>query len=101
MLDWAKQVEKHGAGEILLTSMDADGTQNGFDLELTRSVSLTSNIPVIASGGAGANMEHFKDVFEYGAADAALAASVFHYNTIKIPDLKEYLSENNIPVRLL
>ncbi|NLF82457.1 MAG: imidazole glycerol phosphate synthase subunit HisF [Candidatus Gastranaerophilales bacterium] len=101
VLDWAKQVEKHGAGEILLTSMDADGTQNGFDLELTRSVSLTSNIPVIASGGAGANMEHFKDVFEYGAADAALAASVFHYNTIKIPDLKEYLSENNIPVRLL
>jgi cyclase len=101
VLDWAKQVEKLGAGEILLTSMDADGTQKGFDLELTRAVSLNSNIPVIASGGAGANMDHFKDVFEYGAADAALAASIFHYNTMKIKDLKEYLSENNIPVRLL
>lgn len=101
VLDWVKQVEKLGAGEILLTSMDADGTQKGFDLELTRAVSLNSNIPVIASGGAGANMEHFKDVFEYGAADAALAASIFHYNTIKIADLKEYLSENNIYTRLL
>jgi cyclase len=101
VLDWAKQVEKLGAGEILLTSMDADGTKQGFDLEITRRVSLNSNIPVIASGGAGDDMKHFKDVFDYGAADAALAASVFHYNTMKIEDLKEYLNEKSIPTRLL
>ena len=99
VLDWVKKIEKLGAGEILLTSMDADGTQKGFDLELTRHVSLNTNLPVIASGGAGPVMEHFKDVFEHGAADAALAASIFHYNTVKIKELKNYLNENNIQVR--
>lgn len=100
VMDWIKTVENLGAGEILLTSMDADGTQKGFDLELTRQVSLNTNIPVIASGGAGAVMEHFSDVFEYGAADAALAASIFHYDTVKIKDLKKYLDKNKIPVRV-
>ncbi len=99
VLDWVKQVEKLGAGEILLTSMDTDGTQKGFDVELNRQVSLNTNLPVIASGGAGPVMEHFKDVFEYGAADAALAASIFHYNSIKIKDLKDYLAKNNIKTR--
>jgi len=100
VLDWVKEVEKLGAGEILLTSMDTDGTQNGFDVELTREVSLNTNLPVIASGGAGPKMEHFSNVFEQGAADAALAASIFHFNTVKIKDLKGFLHENNIPVRL-
>lgn len=98
--DWMKTVEKLGAGEILLTSMDADGTQKGFDLELTKMVSQNSNLPVIASGGAGANPEHFKDVFELGYADAALAASIFHFNTLPITELKKYLNEQSIPVRL-
>lgn len=99
VMDWVKKVEKLGAGEILLTSMDTDGTQNGFDIELTRYVSLNTNLPVIASGGAGPNMGHFRDVFGQGAADAALAASIFHFDTIKIKDLKEYLAKNNIQVR--
>lgn len=100
VLDWVKEVEKLGAGEILLTSMDADGTQNGFDVELTRHISTNTNLPVIASGGAGPNMEHFSDIFNKGKADAALAASIFHYDTIKIKDLKNYLNEQNIPTRL-
>ncbi len=99
VLDWVKEVERLGAGEILLTSMDADGTQKGFDIELNNYVSTNTNLPVIASGGAGPDMEHFKDVFEKGAADAALAASIFHYNTVKIKELKDYLGKNNIQTR--
>lgn len=98
-IEWAKQVYNDGAGEILLTSMNHDGTKNGFAIELTRTISETVNIPVIASGGAG-TMEHFKDVFENGKADAALAASIFHFKEITIPNLKEYLHKQNIPVRL-
>lgn len=98
--DWIKIIEKLGAGEILLTSMDADGTQKGFDIELTRMVSTSSNLPVIASGGAGPVLEHFSDVFDNGYADAALAASIFHFNTLKIKELKEYLNEREIPVRI-
>ncbi len=98
-LSWTKEVEKLGAGEILLTSMDADGTKNGFDLDITRKVSESVSIPVIASGGAGQKM-HFRDVFQKAKADAALAASVFHYEEIEIEVLKKYLSLNNIPVRL-
>jgi len=100
VLDWVKEVERLGAGEILLTSMDTDGTQNGFDVELTRQVSLSTNLPVIASGGAGADMNHFSDVFEEGAADAALAASIFHFDTVKIKDLKNFLYNKGIPTRL-
>lgn len=100
VMDWVKNIEKLGAGEILLTSMDADGTQKGFDLELTRQVSLNTNLPVIASGGAGPVMEHFSEVFDYGAADAALAASIFHFDTLKIKDLKEYLNQNKVSVRI-
>ena len=99
LLDWVKRVEKLGAGEILLTSMDADGTQNGFDLKMTKLVSENVNIPVIASGGAGAEVSHFVDVFEKACADAALAASIFHYNTLPIEQLKSELVENNISVR--
>lgn len=98
--NWVKQVENLGAGEILLTSMDADGTQAGFDIEVTKTVSKLVNIPVIASGGAGNNPEHFKEVFEKGFADAALAASIFHFNTLPIKTLKEYLNRNNIVVRI-
>ncbi len=97
-VEWAMKAASLGAGEILLTSMDCDGTKAGFDLELTRTVSQNVNIPVIASGGAGSR-EHFLDVLTEGAADAALAASLFHYNELKISDLKDYLSENGIPVR--
>ncbi|MCQ2957582.1 MAG: imidazole glycerol phosphate synthase subunit HisF [Candidatus Gastranaerophilales bacterium] len=97
--DWVNKVEKLGAGEILLTSMDADGTQNGFDLEVTKMVSESLNIPVIASGGAGANVQHFVDVFEKGQADAALAASIFHYGTLPVPTLKKELKKYNIPLR--
>lgn len=97
-LEWAKKAESLGAGEILLTSMDADGTKEGYDIELTRRVSENASIPVIASGGAG-NMEHFADAFEKGMADAALAASLFHFKEIEIYDLKKYLSENGISVR--
>ncbi|HEV7379924.1 MAG TPA: imidazole glycerol phosphate synthase subunit HisF [Dyadobacter sp.] len=99
-LAWAKEVEERGAGEILLTSMDADGTKNGFALELTAQISGAANIPVIASGGAG-NMEHFYDVFTTGKADAGLAASIFHFREIDIPDLKQYLAGKDLPVRIL
>lgn len=98
-VEWAIQCEKLGAGEILLTSMDCDGTKAGFDLELTKAVSDSVNIPVIASGGAG-NMEHFKDALTIGGADAALAASLFHYKELEIVDLKKYLRNEGVPVRL-
>ncbi|MDP2849990.1 MAG: imidazole glycerol phosphate synthase subunit HisF [Sulfuricurvum sp.] len=96
--EWAKEVVDRGAGEILLTSMDADGTKAGFDLSITEQISRAVNVPVIASGGAG-TMEHIREAFEHGA-DAALAASIFHYKEIDILDLKRYLSANGIPVRL-
>lgn len=96
---WALEVEKRGAGEILLTSMDSDGTKAGYAIEITRMISDAVSIPVIASGGAGSK-EDFKDVFEYGHADAALAASLFHFNILPIKELKEYLKEEQIPVRL-
>ena len=99
VLNWVKEVESLGAGEILLTSMDADGTQKGFDLELTALVSGNTNLPVIASGGAGANPRHFVDVFTRGKADAALAASVFHYGTLPVPELKAALKRENINIR--
>ena len=95
---WAKRAEELGAGEILLTSMDCDGTKAGYDLELTRAVSQNAQIPVIASGGAG-NMNHFYEAFTEGAADAVLAASLFHFREIEIPDLKQYLRERGISVR--
>ncbi|MDE6124818.1 MAG: imidazole glycerol phosphate synthase subunit HisF, partial [Eubacterium sp.] len=98
-VEWAVEAEKRGAGEILLTSMDEDGQKNGYDIELTRAVSERVGIPVIASGGAGAK-EHFYDAFTEGKADAVLAASLFHFNELPIPELKKYLDENNIPVRL-
>lgn len=98
-ITWAKEAAQRGAGEILLTSMDADGTKLGYDLQLTRSVSEAVNIPVIASGGAG-NMAHFKEAFIEGKADAALAASLFHFKELEIKDLKAYLKSQNIPVRL-
>ena len=96
--EWAKEVVDRGAGEILLTSMDADGTKAGFDLSITEQISRAVNVPVIASGGAG-TMEHIREAFEHGA-DAALAASIFHYREIDIMDLKRYLSSEGIPVRL-
>ena len=98
--DWIKEVQNRGAGEILLTSMDADGTQNGFDIEMTRLAAEKSSIPVIASGGAGANVNHFIDVFKDGYADAALAASIFHFDTLSIPDLKKQLKNNNVEIRI-
>lgn len=98
-LEWAKEAENRGAGEILLTSMDCDGQKNGYDNELTRAVSERVGIPVIASGGAGA-LEHFYDAFTDGCADAVLAASLFHFNEISIPELKAYLSGRGVPVRL-
>lgn len=98
-VEWAREAEKRGAGEILLTSMDCDGQKQGYDLELTRAVSESVGIPVIASGGAGA-LEHFKDAFTLGKADAVLAASLFHFGEIPIPVLKEYLHRENISVRL-
>lgn len=97
--DWARQVTELGAGEILLTSMDHDGTKNGFALEITRELSENLPIPVIASGGAGA-LSHFTDVFRKGKADAALAASIFHFGEIPIPALKQYLKTNGIEVRI-
>lgn len=96
--NWAKQVQELGAGEILLTSMNHDGTKNGFANELTRGISTLVNIPVIASGGAG-TLEHFKDVFTYGMADAALAASIFHFKEIEIKDLKKYLKQQQVAMR--
>lgn len=97
-VEWAREVESLGAGEILLTSMDCDGTKAGYDLELTRAVSEAVSIPVIASGGAG-TMEHFYDAFTQGKADAVLAASLFHFREISIPQLKEYLAERGVSVR--
>ncbi|MGE0267238.1 MAG: imidazole glycerol phosphate synthase subunit HisF [Candidatus Omnitrophota bacterium] len=97
-VQWAVEVEKLGAGEILLTSMDADGTKNGYDVPLTKSVCDAVNIPVIASGGAG-KLEHFFDIFEQTTADAALAASIFHYNEIPIQDVKKYLLTKNVAIR--
>lgn len=96
---WAKEAEKRGAGEILLTSMDCDGTKQGYDLELTRAISEAVNVPVIASGGAG-NKEHFLEAFNEGKADAALAASLFHFKELEIKDLKQYLRSQGISVRL-
>ncbi|HMT73962.1 MAG TPA: imidazole glycerol phosphate synthase subunit HisF [Chitinophagaceae bacterium] len=97
--DWAKEITNRGAGEILLTSMENDGTKNGFAVELTKEISNAVHIPVIASGGAG-TMEHFATVFQNGDADAALAASIFHFGEIAIPDLKRYLQQQNISVRI-
>ncbi|MBN8595165.1 MAG: imidazole glycerol phosphate synthase subunit HisF [Anaerolineae bacterium] len=96
---WAKEVEDRGAGEILLTSMDRDGTKAGYQLELTQAVAEAVSIPVIASGGAG-TMEHFYEALTIGKADAALAASLFHFNEIRVGDLKRFLSEKQVPVRL-
>lgn len=98
-LEWAAKVEKLGAGEILLTSMDCDGTKAGYDLELTKAVAETVNIPVIASGGAG-SLSHFYDALTKGKADAALAASLFHYKELEIREVKEYLRDKGVPVRL-
>ncbi len=98
VIEWAKRVESLGAGEILLTSMDRDGTKSGYDIELTRAVSEAVNIPVIASGGAG-SMEHFYEAFVLGGADACLAASLFHFKEISIPKLKGYLASKGVPVR--
>jgi len=96
---WANQAVELGAGEILLTSMNHDGTKSGFAIDITRKISELVNVPVIASGGAG-TMEHFTEVFREGKADAALAASIFHYKEIEIPELKKYLKKNGIEVRM-
>ena len=98
-VEWAMKVDKLGAGEILLTSMDCDGTKAGYDLELTRTIAENVSIPVIASGGAG-TMEHFYDALTEGKADAALAASLFHYKELEIRQVKEYLRDRKVPVRL-
>lgn len=97
-LEWAQYAEELGAGEILLTSMDRDGTKIGFDIDLTRTISQAVTIPVIASGGCG-SVQHFEEVFSQGSADAALAASIFHYRENSIFEVKQYLSERNIHVR--
>ena len=97
-VEWAKEAEELGAGEILLTSMDRDGVKTGYDLELTRAVSEAVGIPVIASGGAG-ELSHFYDAFTAGKADAVLAASLFHFGEIAVPQLKAYLSGRGVPVR--
>ncbi len=97
-VEWARRVEDLGAGEILLTSMDRDGTQDGYDVELTRAIATSVSIPVIASGGAG-KLEHFYEALIHGHADAALAASLFHYRKLSIRDVKEYLGGRGVPVR--
>ena len=99
-LKWIKEAVELGAGEILLTSMDADGTKNGFDIELTKKVSEITSVPIIASGGCG-SLKDFKEVFKEGKADAALAASLFHYGEFTIKEVKEYLKENKIAVRTI
>jgi len=99
LLDWVKEAENRGAGEILFTSMNHDGVKQGFACDITAKVSESISIPVIASGGAG-TMEHFREVFTEGKADAGLAASIFHFREIGISDLKEYLKKEDIPVRL-
>ena len=98
-VEWAMKAEQLGAGEILLTSMDCDGTKAGYDIELTKIISENVSIPVIASGGAGTK-EHFYDALTEGKADAALAASLFHYKELEIKDLKKYLQEKDVAVRL-
>ncbi len=98
-IEWAKKAEELGAGEILLTSMDCDGTKAGYDIELTRRIAEAVSIPVIASGGAG-NMEHFCEALTKGKADAALAASLFHYKELEIKEVKEFLKAKEVPVRL-
>jgi len=98
-VEWAREAESRGAGEILLTSMDRDGTRSGFDCEMTAAVANAVNIPVIASGGAG-GLDHFADVFTQGHADAALAASIFHYADTSVSELKRFLRDRHIPVRL-
>lgn len=98
-VEWAMKAERLGAGEILLTSMDCDGTKAGYDIELTRTIAEHVSIPVIASGGAGTK-EHFLDAFTEGKADAVLAASLFHYKELEIRELKEYLRDHQVPVRL-
>lgn len=98
-LEWAKEVTERGAGEILLTSMENDGTKKGFAIDITKEVAGSVSIPVIASGGAG-RMDDFASIFNLGNADAALAASIFHYKEVTIPDLKRYLATKNIPVRI-
>jgi cyclase len=98
-VEWAKRMEAAGAGEILLTSMDRDGTQVGYDLDLTAAVSAAVSVPVIASGGVG-TLEHLYDGFAQGGADAVLAASIFHYRTFTIPEVKAYLQRRGIPVRM-
>ena len=98
-VEWAIKADRLGAGEILLTSMDCDGTKNGYDLELTKTISENVSIPVIASGGAG-KLEHFKDAFLEAGADAVLAASLFHYKELEIKEVKEYLRKEGISVRL-
>ncbi|MBQ9063574.1 MAG: imidazole glycerol phosphate synthase subunit HisF [Eubacterium sp.] len=98
-VEWAAKAEQLGAGEILLTSMDCDGTKNGYDIELTRAISDAVGIPVIASGGAG-TMEHFREALTDGGADAALAASLFHYKELEIREVKEYLRDHGVAVRL-
>jgi len=99
VIDWAIETTARGAGEILLTSMENDGTKTGFAIKLIKEIANSVSVPVIASGGAG-NMKHFADVFKNASADAALAASIFHFKEITIPDLKSYLADNKIPVRL-
>jgi len=99
VLEWASRMESFGAGEILLTSMDKDGTKDGYDIELTRSVSDRVRIPVIASGGVG-NLEHIREGLTEGGADAALAASIFHFREYSIHECKEYLEQHGVPVRL-
>ena len=99
LFEWAKEVETRGAGEILFTSMDHDGTKNGFANEALAQLAKNINIPIIASGGAG-KKAHFSDAFKTGKADAALAASVFHFGEIPIPELKTYLQKQEIPIRL-
>ncbi len=96
--EWAIKADRLGAGEILITSMDCDGTKNGYDIELTRTISENVSIPVIASGGAG-RLEHFKEAFTEGKADAVLAASLFHYKELEINEVKEYLNKEGISVR--
>jgi len=97
-VEWAKECAERGAGEILLTSMDSDGTKAGYDIELTKAVSEAVNIPVIASGGAG-SLDHMVDVLKDGKADAVLAASIFHFGEHTVAEAKEVFAENNIPVR--
>ena len=100
LFSWAKEAQERGAGEILFTSMNHDGVKQGFANDALAVLSESLSIPVIASGGAG-TMEHFKDVFENGKADAALAASIFHFHEIAIPDLKNYLAGEGIPMRIV